>query len=304
MSQPHVSVLLNEVLKVFEGVALTTFVDGTLGAGGHAEALLKAHPEMETYFGFDRDPEALQIAKKRLNSWENKIRFIHANFSDIDTYVESCEGILLDLGVSSMQLDQPEKGFSFMYEGPLDMRMDSTQELTAKEIVNTWSEGELGRIFRDFGEEKKWRRAASRVVWARKEKPIETTEQLVSILEPVLYSKKRTIHPLTLVFQALRIAVNGELEAIEKVLPKALNMLSSKGRLAVITFHSLEDRPVKKAFRFAASDKMQTRGLGGLFLGKEPQVRLLSRKPFKASEEEVRQNPRSRSAKLRAVEKV
>lgn len=300
----HISVLLPEVLEVFSGSSLTCFVDGTLGAAGHAEALLKAHPEIEKYYGFDQDPEALAIAKKRLQPWKERLELIHANFLDMDKYVSQCDGMLLDLGVSSMQLDQPEKGFSFMAEGPLDMRMDPTQELTAKEIVNSWSEAELGRIFRDFGEEKKWRQAAYRIVKKREEKPVETTTDLVALLEPVLYSKKRTIHPLTLVFQALRIAVNKELQVIQEVLPKGFELLRSKGRMAVITFHSLEDRIVKNTFRHAASDKQQTTGIGGMFLEKEPLVHLVTRKPLIAQEEELRKNPRSRSAKLRVVERI
>ena len=204
-----------------------------------------------------------------------------------------------------MQLDTPEKGFSFSKNGPLDMRMDPSASLTAEEIVNTWSEQELGRIFRDYGEEKQWRSAARSIIKGRERKALKTTQDLVDILYPALkYKAKKGIHPATLVFQALRITVNKELEVLEKVLPDALALLSPGGRLAVMTFHSLEDRIVKNYFRFVASDKYDTSGIGGMFLDKTPEAYILTRKPVGPSEEETQINPRSRSAKLRVVEKI
>lgn len=286
------------------------FVDGTLGAGGHAEAILSRHPEIEKLIGIDQDPAALAIAEERLAPWKSKIALRQGNFSKISTIldqlnVQEVDGILLDLGVSSMQLDLPEKGFSFMHAGPLDMRMDPENPLTAAEVVNTWEEGELGKIFRDYGEEKQWRLAARTLVNARKKQPIQTTQELVNILYPVLHKKaKKGLNPLTLIFQALRICVNAELEVLEEVLPRAVERLRSGGRLGVISFHSLEDRIVKNLFRYEASDKEDTAGLAGLFLSKPRTLNILTKKPIIPEEKESKINPRSRSAKLRVVEKL
>lgn len=307
---PHQPVLLLEVLKAFEPLSISVIVDGTLGAGGHAQALLETHPEIQHYIGIDQDPEALVIATERLKRWSSKLILKHGNFAEFDQVLAELSvpppnAILVDLGVSSMQLDQPERGFSFMQEGPLDMRMNTHLKLTAAEIINKWSEEELGQIFRDYGEEKQWRIAARTIVEARKSRSILTTTELKSILTPVLarYAKKG-IHPLTLVFQALRICVNQELEVLDTFLSKAIDLLAPGGRLAVISFHSLEDRIVKGQMRLAASDKWETTGIGGMFLDKEPIVKLTTKKPIEASEEEVWDNPRSRSAKLRVVEKL
>lgn len=305
MTSPHTPVLMHEVLEAFAGLKLQTFVDCTLGAAGHAEAILQAHPELDHFIGIDQDPQAHALALKRLAPWKNKVVLVQGNFRDLNRHLtQDVEGILIDLGVSSMQLDQPEKGFSFMREGPLDMRMDPTQALTAEEIVNTWPEKELAHLFLDFGEEKQGRSAARGIIKARQNKPIKTTKDLVDVLHPVLARKaKKGIHPLTLVFQALRIVVNGELEALEKVLPQALSHLKKGGRLAVISFHSLEDRLVKNFIQYEASDKENTSGLAGLFVDKNPTVTPVTRKPIVASPEEMEVNPRSRSAKLRVVEK-
>lgn len=309
MSHPHLSVLLSEVLQGFEGLPLRVFVDGTLGAGGHSFAILEAHPEMKKLIGIDQDPVAMSIALQRLEPWKDKVIPVSGNFSDMAAQltalnIREVDGILLDLGVSSMQLDMPEKGFSFMQDGPLDMRMDPSGELTAADVVNTWSEQDLGRIFRDYGEEQRWRAAANAIVIARAKESITTTKQLTEVLKPIFYWKKKGVNPLTLVFQALRICVNRELEVLEEILPVAIDLLSSGGRLAVISFHSLEDRIVKNSFRFAASDKYNTSGIGGVFLNKEPTAKLITRKPLTASDEEVAKNPRSRSAKLRILEKL
>lgn len=310
MSAPHAPVLLQEILQAFSDCKLHTFVDGTLGAGGHAQAVLEAHPELVHFVGIDQDPQARAIAQERLTPWKQKIRLVPGNFKDLDRHlthlgIEQVDGILLDLGVSSMQLDQPEKGFSFMREGPLDMRMDPSNPLTAEIIVNTWLEQDLARVFWDFGEEKQGRQAARAVVKARNLKPLKTTKDLANVLYPVLKGKaKKSIHPLTLVFQALRIVVNGELDALELVLPQAIRRLRSGGRLAVISFHSLEDRLVKNMFLYEASDKENTSGLAGLFLDKQPVVKLVTRKPLVATEAETEINPRSRSAKLRVAEKL
>lgn len=307
---PHRSVLLNEVVEAFRSTPIHVFVDGTLGIGGHAQAILESHPEIELYLGIDQDPSALALAKERLKPWQSKLQFRQGNFSQFDQILNEfnlnrLDGILVDLGVSSMQLDQAERGFSFSREGPLDMRMDPQAPLTAAILVNTWSEQDLGRLFRDYGEEKRWRAAAHTIVEARKLKPFSTTTELANVLKPVLpYNPKKGINPLTLVFQALRIAVNRELDVLEIFLPKALEALSPKGRLAVISFHSLEDRIVKTGMRLAADDKWETVGIGGMFRDKDPTVALITKKPIIASQEEIDSNPRSRSAKMRVVEKL
>lgn len=310
MPQPHLSVLQREVVHYFSNRPIRIFVDGTLGAGGHSLALLEAHPEMERLIGIDQDPSALSIATERLTPWGDKVHLLHGNFASLKKSLStlklaSVDGILLDIGVSSMQLDQAEKGFSFMREGPLDMRMNPKQSLTAAEIVNTWPEADIGRILRDYGEEKQWRALARAIVAGRAVRPITTTLELADLLMPLLgWRRGKGIHPLTLVFQGLRICVNDELEVLKRVLPDAIDLLSPGGRLAIISFHSLEDRIVKNAFREAASDKEDSSGLEGLFIDKIPRVRLLTHKPVTAAEDEIESNPRSRSAKLRVVEKI
>ncbi len=311
MDRPHVSVLKDEVVSAFADTKLHVYVDGTLGAGGHASVILQEHSELDCLIGIDQDPIALSIAQKRLDQWRQRIRFEHGNASELLDIVQRCgfetiDGMLLDLGTSSMQLDTAERGFSFSKEGPLDMRMDPRNPLTAEEIVNTWSEGELGRIFREYGEEKRWRAAARAIVKARTEEPLTTTSQLVKILDGALYRPRgrRDLHPATLIFQALRIAINDELGALAKVLEGALQILRPGGRLAVISFHSLEDRVVKRCFQYAASDKENTSGMGGMFVDKAPTVKVITRKPIVPSEEECRVNPRSRSSKMRVVEKL
>lgn len=307
---PHRSILVKEWLQALQGLSIRYFIDATLGAGGHSEALLQSHPEIVGLLGIDQDPHARKIAQERLNAWSDKVVIAAGNFAQMDSYLpllkqKSVDGILLDLGVSSMQLDQPERGFSFMRDGPLDMRMDPSQPLTAEVIVNDWPEEQLARVIRDFGEEKQWRQAARLIGAARKKERIVSTRQLVDVLQPLFYAgQKKGINPMTLIFQGLRICVNRELEVLEAILPKAIELLAPGGVLAIISFHSLEDRLVKEAFRWAASDKMDTSGLSGLFLDKEPVVKLLSRKPLTASDEEVEANPRSRSAKLRMVQKL
>jgi 16S rRNA (cytosine1402-N4)-methyltransferase len=301
----HIPIMAPEWLSFLEGKHLTSYLDGTLGAGGHAEAVLAAHPEIERFYAIDQDEHALSLGKKRLEKWEQKIVWMRENFSEMgELNLPLLDGILLDIGVSSMQLDIAERGFSFRLEGPLDMRMDNRGELTAEEIVNTWGEHELGRIFRDYGEEKFWRKAAYAIVRERGKGRIRTTSDLATVLEKAIPQKKKGIHAATKVFQALRIAVNGELEALEKVLPAAIACLRPGGIFGIITFHSLEDRLVKNFFRDEASTKESTSGLAGLFLDKEATVQLLTRKPVTPSDEEVEANPRSRSAKLRVVEKV
>lgn len=309
-STPHLSVLLNEVIAAFHGMTLGNFVDGTLGAGGHAKALLGAHPEITGYFGFDQDPLARETASNTLKPWQNKLVIIPTNFSLLkqelaQRSIRGVDGILLDLGVSSMQLDLPEKGFSFSKDGPLDMRMNPEQELTAEIIVNEWPEADLARVFRDYGEDKQWRSAAQALVKGRAHQRIKTTKELSNLLYPVLVRRaKPGINPLTLIFQGLRICVNSELEVLDSVLPQALEVLNPGGRLAVISFHSLEDRIVKQFMQYCASDKEDTRGLGGIFRDKKPTLEIITRKPIVPTDKEVEDNPRARSAKLRVAAKL
>jgi len=307
----HISVLEKEWLDALEGRELQTYVDGTLGAGGHAKAVLEAHPEIQTFIGIDRDLDAIEIAQETLRSWREKVVFLHGNFLHFEEKMKEAgiskvDAVLLDIGVSSMQLDRGERGFSFMRPGPLDMRMNREDVITAEEIVNTWPEEKLGRIFREYGEEKRWKAAARVIVQERKHRAIISTKDLADVLSPVLKRRSpKELHPMTLVFQALRIAVNGELDALKAALPQIVNRLRPGGVLGVITFHSLEDRIVKRSFLSFASDKVDTAGLGGgLFSDKEPQVRILTRKALIPSKGEIKSNPRSSSAKLRIVEKL
>ena len=298
----HKPVLVDEVIKSFEGVKLSVFLDGTLGAGGHAEAILKAHPEIQSYIGIDQDIDALQIAKKTLSSFREKCKFLQGNYKDAHEMIQplKANGILLDIGVSSMQLDQGERGFSFQKKGFLDMRMDQSKKLTAEEVVNGFSEIKLGEIFRLYGEERHWKRAAKAIILARRKKRIKTTEELAGILKAEGIGKKK-LHPATLVFQALRIFVNDELGVLEEGLKPLGDCLEQGGRMAVISFHSLEDRIVKNRF------KEITRPLIPLDYREKKQpakFRLIYKKPLVATREEMRDNPRSRSAKLRVVEKI
>ena len=306
MVHPHQPVLLDEVLKVFEPLKISLFVDGTLGAGGHSEAILKAHPEIERFIGADQDLSALEIAKERLSPWKDKSLFLHQNFASLPAYLKEKglvpTAILLDIGVSSMQIDQGDRGFSFRFDAPLDMRMDQSRGRTASDIVNKASQRELELIFRDLAEESRWRRSAEAVIKAR---PIETTFQLKEVLETVL-GKKRfgEKEPVTKIFQGLRIATNRELEVLQEFLPEGIALLPPGGRMGIISFHSLEDRIVKETFRLSSSDKWETSGYRGHFRDKTPEVLLITRKGITAGEEELQLNPRARSAKLRVIEKL
>lgn len=290
----HEPILVESFLSFFKEKSIRIFIDGTVGAGGHAKALLTAHPEIERFYGLDQDELALQIAEENLSLFSNKVRLVQGNFRNMRELVAENEidGLFLDLGVSSMQLDRPEKGFSFSKEGPLDMRMDSALEKDAAYVVNFLPEKELGRIFQELGEERRWRAAAKALVEARKKKRLKTTMDLVEALKCVLTWGGRggkKIHPMTLVFQALRIYVNDELGAIQKAIPQGIDWLSTGGLMGIISFHSLEDRIVKHAFKEAAQQDL---------------VLLLTKKPLIADPTEVRRNPRSRSAKMRFLERL
>ncbi len=289
----HQPILVPVFLEFFHGRPLRAFVDGTVGAGGHAKALLEHHPEIEKFYGIDQDPMALEMAAETLKPFLDKVILIQGNFRHMRELVEeqNVNGIFLDLGVSSMQLDRPEKGFSVYKEGPLDMRMDPDLPHDAAYAVNSLPEIELGRIFREYGEERRWRASAKAIVEARKKKRIRTTTDLTEALKHTLTWGGRggkKIHPMTLVFQALRIYVNDELGAIEEAIPLAIDWLVSGGRMGAISFHSLEDRIVKHRFKESAQ---------------KGESILLTKKPIIADRSEVRSNPRSRSAKMRFVEK-
>ncbi len=280
----HVPVLMREVLEIFAGKNLRVFFDGTLGAGGHAQAILEAHPEIERYIGCDRDPRAHELAGKKLAPWGKKVEWVRGGFAEKIAEVEGCiDGFLIDIGVSSMQLDERERGFSFMGDAPLDMRMDPEGDLTAETIVNRYPEVELARIFFEYGEERRSRQVAKAIVEARRKRRIRTTGELVEIIKPV--ATRGRLHPATLVFQALRIAVNDELGQLERGLKAAIVKMCPGGRVAVISFHSLEDRIVKNVLRDA-----------------KDRLKVLTKKPIGPSAEEMRANPRSRSSKLRAGE--
>lgn len=281
----HVPVLLDAILRAFAGARLEFFFEGTVGAGGHSKAILESHPEIKRYFACDRDASAIEIAKKQLEPWHDKIEWIHGPFAEIESYLkgQQIDGFFIDIGVSSMQFDEGARGFSFRNNAPLDMRMDQQTSVTAEKLVNELPEVELARIFYEYGEEFRSRAAAKAIVLARKKRPIRTTQELTAILEPVL--RKGKIHFATKVFQALRIAVNDELGQLKLGLSSAINHLAPGGIVAVISFHSLEDRIVKWMFR------------------EDKRLEIVTKKPTEATREEEKINPRARSAKLRIARK-
>jgi 16S rRNA (cytosine1402-N4)-methyltransferase len=290
----HVPVLVEEVVHYFLPTKIKVFFDGTLGAGGHAKRILETHPEIELYIGVDRDQSAHTIAKSHLQPWLDKIQFVHENFSEIEKIldekkIQSVDGILLDIGVSSMQIDSEIRGFSFQKEAALDMRMDQTQDLTAEKVVNEASFLELKKIFLELGEEKRAEEVAKAICERRKNRKIHTTQELVDVITPVVKSRRQDLHPATLIFQALRIYVNNELGSLEKGLLASLKRLALTKRMQVITFHSLEDRIVKAFFKEAYN---------------KGEVQLVTKKAVAPTWMEQKHNRRSRSAKLRVVEKT
>jgi len=306
----HISVLLQECI---DGLAIKpegVYVDGTLGGAGHSCQIAK-RLTTGRLIGIDRDPVALSVASRRLKEYENNVTLVHSNFCEIRSVLDALgipgvDGILLDLGVSSPQLDEVERGFSYMGDAPLDMRMNSGDSLTAAVVVNTWSQEELKRILFDYGEERYAPRIAAAICRRREERPIETTLELVDIIRsampPAALREKQ--HPAKRSFQAIRIAVNDELGSVEKVMKDAIPLLNPGGRMAVITFHSLEDRIVKTAMANAAKGCTCPPEFPVCVCGRKPLVKFVSRKPVVASEEELEVNPRARSAKLRICEKL
>jgi 16S rRNA (cytosine1402-N4)-methyltransferase len=301
----HVPVLLSESVEWLGAAQGGLFVDATLGLGGHAEAILAASPGARV-LGLDRDPEARALAGARLAPWGDRVEIRAGNFRDIERLAGDrapFAGVLADLGVSSLQLDSAARGFSFRGEGPLDMRMGD-EGPTARDLVNQATEGELETILREYGEEPEARRVARAVVRARRTQPIDTTRQLAEVVRGAkrpVYGEER-IDPATRTFQALRIAVNEELDAIGELLDQAVRLLDTGGRLVVISYHSLEDRIVKNRFRDMARGEVDP--VTGRTLGETRILEVLTRKPLRPTEAEVGANPRARSARLRAARRL
>ena len=307
----HIPVLLNETLALLAPERGGIFVDGTLGGGGHAEAVLTRLGQADRLIGIDRDWEAVHAAGERLSTFGSRFTALHGNFFDMKALlgeigVTEVSGILLDLGVSSHQLDKSARGFSYKTEAPLDMRMDQSAGLSAKDVVNTYPEAELARIFFEYGEERFSRRIAEKICRAREQYPIETTLQLAQIVREAIPAKYRNEpqHPARRTFQALRIEVNGELKGLDHAVEQACDLLQKGGRLCIITFHSLEDRIVKQAFRRFENPCTCPPSAPICICGKLPKAKILIKKPLTASAEEEAQNSRSTSAKLRCIEKI
>jgi 16S rRNA (cytosine1402-N4)-methyltransferase len=305
----HVPVLVREVVDVLKPEPGKRYLDGTVGGGGHSEQILIESSPNGRVLGLDRDDEALAAANERLRRFEE--RFVarqdsFANAKDILSQVgwRAVDGVILDLGVSSHQVDSPERGFSFRTHAKLDMRMDRRQPLEAQQIVNTYSQAELERMFRYFGEESQARRIAQAIVTTRRTRPLQSTTDLVELVERIKGRQRRDHHPATQIFQALRIAVNQELAQLERFLEYGYETLLPAGRLAIISFHSLEDRLVKTAFRKWSRDCIFPPRAPRCVCGWSRKVSLLTKKPLVPTADEIIRNPRARSAKLRAVERL
>lgn len=310
MEFKHVSVLFNECMEGLNIKPDGIYVDGTLGGGGHASGICECLAEEGTLIGIDRDRDALEAASRRLEGYKCKKIFVQSNYSDIkdvleDLEIDGIDGALLDLGVSSFQLDNPERGFSYMQDAPLDMRMNQDDDFTAYDIVNSYSSTELKNIIYRYGEERWASRIADFVVKARTTKPIETTGELVDIIKKAIPASARRDgpHPAKRTFQAIRIEVNDELGQLERAIDEFLDVLNPEGRLAVITFHSLEDRIVKEIINRRINPCTCPKEFPVCVCKKVGDVTKKSGKPIVPSKEELEENPRSRSAKLRVAEK-
>ncbi|KAB3536990.1 16S rRNA (cytosine(1402)-N(4))-methyltransferase RsmH [Bacillus safensis] len=306
----HETVLLKETVDGLNVKEDGTYVDCTLGGAGHSSYLLSQLSEKGTLIGFDQDDAALDHAREKLADSKANILFIKSNFRYLkerlnEQGITSVDGVIFDLGVSSPQLDTPERGFSYHHDAPLDMRMDQTAALSAKQVVNEWPFEDLVRIFYKYGEEKFSKQIARKIEEARKKASIETTGELVDIIKEGIPAPARRTggHPAKRVFQAIRIAVNDELKVFEEALEQAIELLNPKGRISVITFHSLEDRICKSTFKEMSSLPELPHGLPVIPEGLEPKLKLITRKPIVASEQELEHNNRARSAKLRIAEK-
>ena len=310
MDFKHVSVLLNETIDGLNINPDGIYVDGTLGGGGHSYEICKRLSDKGRLIGIDQDGEALEAARERLKEFEDKITLVRSNYCEIDTIlkdlgIEKVDGIVLDLGVSSYQLDNLERGFSYKSDAPLDMRMDQRQNKTAADVVNNYSENELFRIIRDYGEDKFAKNIAKHIVMARKEKPLETTEELSEIIKasiPMKFQAKGG-HSAKKTFQAIRIEVNQELTVLKESLDTMIDHLNPGGRICVITFHSLEDRITKIKFRENENPCTCPPDFPVCVCGKVSKGKVITRKPIIPSEEEMTENKRSKSSKLRIFER-
>lgn len=310
MDFKHVSVLLNETIDGLNINPDGIYVDGTLGGGGHSYEICKRLSDKGRLIGIDQDGEALEAARERLKEFEDKITLVRSNYCEIDTIlkdlgIEKVDGIVLDLGVSSYQLDNLERGFSYKSDAPLDMRMDQRQNKTAADVVNNYSENELFRIIRDYGEDKFAKNIAKHIVMARKEKPLETTAELSEIIKASIPMKFRAKggHPAKKTFQAIRIEVNQELTVLKESLDTMIEHLNPGGRICVITFHSLEDRITKIKFRENENPCTCPPDFPVCVCGKVSKGKVITRKPIIPSEEEMTENKRSKSSKLRIFER-
>jgi len=302
----HLPVLYNEIIHAMQPHRGGLYVDGTVGAGGHAYGILQGSEPDGQLLGMDVDPQALELAQAKLAEFNERAQLVRASYTSLLEQLvalgwHKVDGILLDLGLSSMQLDTQARGFSFTSEAPLDMRFDPQGSTTAADLVNHLNEVELASLLYQYGEERRSRQVARAIVKAR---PITTTTQLAKVVAGATSGGKSGIHPATRTFQALRIAVNGELEALEKVLPQTLEALRPGGRLAIIAFHSLEDRMVKQFMRRESRDCICPPGQPVCTCGHKATLRELTTKPLRPQEDEVRANPRSRSARLRVAERI
>lgn len=311
MEFEHVSILLSECLDSLRIRPDGVYVDATLGGAGHSLHIAQRLTGGGRLIALDRDDMALEHARHRLADVMDRVTLVKSNFRDLDKALAACgvqqvDGILFDLGVSSPQLDIAERGFSYMHDARLDMRMDQQQQLSAYEVVNTWERAELRRILQEYGEERYAPQIAAAIDRARQQQPIETTVQLADIIRGAMppAARREKQHPAKRSFQAIRIAVNDELMAVQEAMERAIDALVPGGRLAVITFHSLEDRIVKAAFRTAAQGCTCPKDFPVCVCGKTAKVKLVARKPMLPSMQEIAQNPRARSAKLRVCEKL
>lgn len=310
MEFKHISVLFGESIDALNIKPNGIYADGTLGGGGHSHGILSTNDSCRL-IGIDQDKEAIAAAKERLKEFEGRVTFVNRNFSEIkdilsELDIDEIDGAVLDLGVSSYQLDNAERGFSYMHDAALDMRMNTSSPKSAYDVVNSYSCEELMRIFYDYGEEKWSKRIAEFICEKRKTKPVETTFELVEIIKAAIPKKARMEggHPAKRVFQAIRIEVNNELGILENAIKDFVSSIKSGGRLVIITFHSLEDRIVKKTFQDLARGCTCPKEFPVCVCGKKPEIKIISRKPILPSEEELEHNSRSKSAKLRIAEKL
>lgn len=309
MEFKHISVLLNEVIESLNIKEDGIYVDCTLGGAGHSSEILKYLSNKGRLIGIDQDTNALEAAKEKLKNYQN-VTYVHDNFYNIDSIlkelkIDKVDGILMDLGVSSYQLDTAERGFSYMKDAPLDMRMNREKGFSAYEVVNEYSASELFRIMRDYGEEKFAKRIADFIIRAREIKPIDTTLELVDIIKAAIPAKfQKGGHPAKKTFQAIRIEVNSELAILDKAVGDSINNLNEKGRISIITFHSLEDRIIKNKFKDLENPCTCPKEFPICICGKNPIVKVITKKPIEPTDEEKEINSRSKSAKLRVAEKI